>query len=123
MAKKTQTHTSILVISTGFLLIFMLKEWRWAAWLSLLVGIIGIASPLLSRVIHNAWMKLADVLGWFMPKILLGVVFYVFLFPIALLAGLFGRKDHLQLKLKPASTSTYSLFKRTIDKAYFEKPW
>lgn len=123
MAKKTQPYITILVISTGFLLIFFLKEWKWAAWISLIVGAAGIFSPFLARTINYLWMKLADILGWIMPKILLSIIFFVFLFPISLLAGLFGRKDHLQLKEESNSISTYSTFSRTVDKAYFEKPW
>ena len=123
MKKKSQPYVTILVISTGFLLIYFLKDWKWAAWISLTAGIIGILSPFLARKINYLWMKLADILGWIMPKIILSIVFFVFLFPISLLALLLGRKDHLQLKVKSGSRSTYSSFSRTFNKVYFEKPW
>jgi hypothetical protein len=123
MKKSTNTLSSILVISMGFLVIFFWKDWKWAAWVSLVVGTIGVISPFLANIIDFLWMNLAKALGWFMPKILLGLVFYLVLFPVSLLAGLFGRKDLLQLKLKPNATSTYSSFNRNMDKSYFEKPW
>lgn len=123
MHKEKQSYLTILVISVGFLAIFFLKDWRWAAWVSLAVGVTGIVSPFLSRKIHYLWMKLADILGWFMPKLILGLIFFLFLFPLSLLATLFGKKDHLQLKPKTGTTSTYLSFNRLVDKSYFEKPW
>ena len=123
MEKKTQTQSSVLVISMGFLVIFFFKDWLWAAWISLAIGIMGVLSPFLTKMIDYFWMSLAKALGWFMPKILLGLVFYLVLFPVSMLANLFGRKDNLQLKLKSNTVSTYSSFNRSIDKNYFEKPW
>jgi hypothetical protein len=123
MEKRTHAQSSVLVISMGFLVIFFLKDWLWAAWISLAIGIMGVLSSFLTKIIDYLWMSLAKALGWFMPKILLGLVFYLVLFPVSVLAGLFGRKDFLQLKLKSDTASTYSSFNRNIDKNYFEKPW
>ncbi|MDW8274229.1 MAG: SxtJ family membrane protein, partial [Chitinophagales bacterium] len=72
---------------------------------AILLGLIGMFSDLLSKYIHNAWMKLTEILGFFMNKLILGIVFFVFLTPIALLSRLAGRSN---LKLKKQESSYFS---------------
>jgi hypothetical protein len=123
MAQKIKTDPvkTMLTIAVGFLVIYMVSKQDWALWVSLSVGLIGILSPYLSRQIDWLWMKLAWLLSFIVPNILLSLIFYLFLFPIALLAKLFGNKDPLQLKKQP--TTAYKEVNKTFDKAGFEKPW
>lgn len=121
MAKKNDPQLTPQIISLGFLIIYLLSGWNWAVWIVLIISTIGVFSPYLSTIIHFLWMKLAELLGWIMHNLILGIVFYLFLFPTALLSKLFGRKDNLQLKLK--TNSTYNVVNRIFDSNYFEKPW
>ncbi len=41
--------------------------------------------------VYRAWMKLAHVLAWINTRILLGVIYFVFLMPIRGVMRLFGR--------------------------------
>ena len=66
-------------------------------------------------------MKLTMVLALIVPNILLGAIFYLFLFPIALLSRVFGKKDPMRLK---NSSSTVWVEKNAgFDAPSFEKPW
>ena len=65
-------------------------------------------------------MKLGKVLSYIVPNILLSIVFYVVLFPIALLSRL-SRKDPLMLS-KDHDTYFIDLEKET-DRRDFEKIW
>ena len=93
---------SQLVIVIGFLFlsyIFDVNYFRETAlfdvtWLrntALILGLIFTVSPTLSKAVLWFWGKLAHVLGWINTRIILSLVFYLFLLPIALLFKLFNR--------------------------------
>jgi len=110
----------MLVIAMGFLLIYLSTHLKWAIYVSLGAGLIGIVSTYLSQKVEWAWMKLALVLGYIVPNILLSIVFFVFLFPLAVISRIFN-KDPLMLSDK---YSTYFVeVNREMDKASFEKMW
>jgi hypothetical protein len=119
MAKDTSKST-MLIISTGFLVIYLLKSWQWAVYVSLGAGIVGIVSPFLSRKIEWLWMKLGKLLSYIVPNILLTLIFYLILFPIALLTKL-GRKDPLMLS--PDHESYFVDVGKEIEPKDFEKIW
>ena len=52
---------------------------------------IGVFSTVASQAFHRAWMGLAHVLGWVNSRILLSLLFYVVLTPIAIIQRLLGR--------------------------------
>ena len=118
--EKDTSKSTMLIISMGFLALHLIYSWQWAVIVSLAVGIIGIASPFLSRKIEWAWMKLGKLLGYIIPNILLGIVFYLFLFPISLLSRVF-EKDPLMLS-KDYDTYFIDVEKET-DRKDFEKIW
>jgi len=66
-------------------------------------------------------MKLAWVLSLIIPNILLSSIFFLFLFPIALLSRLFGKKDPLMLK--NPEKSVFRNQEKKFDKSSFENPW
>jgi hypothetical protein len=66
-------------------------------YVALLFGLLGILIPSLAKYIAIAWFKLADALNYVMSRIILGTVFFLFLFPISLLYKLF-KKDKLNLR-------------------------
>jgi hypothetical protein len=118
--KRTDTYKTLITISTGFLIIYLITKWNWAIIVSLIIGIIGILSPFLSKKIEWFWIKLAYILSLIFPKIILGLVFYLFLFPLSLLYRIFN-KDNLMLSSK--YNSYFSDIKKQPDKKNFEKPW
>jgi hypothetical protein len=79
------------------------------------------AKDLESLFIDKIWFKISFILSLIIPNILLGSIFYLILFPIALLSRLFGNKDPLNLK---NSLKTLFINKNTNFKAKsFEQPW
>ena len=118
--KNDNSKSTMLVISIGFLLLYIIFSWQWALYISLIIGIFGITSSYLSRKIEWIWMKLAKLLGYIVPNILLIIVFYLFLFPISLLSKIFN-KDPLMLSKKYGSY--FIDVNRKTDKKSFEKIW
>lgn len=110
----------MLTIAVGFIVLFLVFDWEWAVVVALIIGLIGVFSPYLSKKVEFLWMKLAYYLGLVIPNILLGAIFYLFLFPISLLSKLFKKDDPLYLKNRQ---STYVNSNKTFEKTSFEKPW
>ncbi len=111
----------MLTICVGFLVIFIITKLKWMLLLSLGVGLVGLFSPFLSKYIEFLWNKLAWLLGLIVPNILLSAIFYLFLFPIALLSKLFGKKDPFVLKNN--SDTVFITSNKEFDENSFEKPW
>jgi len=118
--KKDTSKSTILVISMGFLILYLVFSWQWAIITSLVIGLVGIISGTVSRIIEKGWMALSHILSFIIPSILLGIVFYLFLFPMSLISKLFT-KDSLMLSNK---YETYFVtINKEIDKKSFEKIW
>ncbi len=86
-----------LVISTGLIVIYFFKPYEALLMAAAVLGFVGVFVNPLAKWVTWGWYKLADLLGFVMSKVVLSIVFYVFLFPIALLARM-SKKDLLQLK-------------------------
>jgi hypothetical protein len=56
------------------------------------LAMLGLAAPGVLKPIQKAWMSLALVLGWFMTRVLLSLLFYLGFTSIGFLARLFGRR-------------------------------
>ena len=119
--KDTNPLQTVLVITVGFLVIALAAKVSWALYVSLVVGLLGLISSAAAKAIDYLWYKLAAVLALIVPNILLSVIFYLVLTPIAFLSRLFGAKD--QLILKNTKKSMFRDVERVFDKSYFEKPW
>lgn len=78
---------------------------------SLLLGVAGLARPGWIRWIYVVWMVLVFPIGWVVSHLILAVVYYLVLTPIALLVR-WRRGDPLQRRIDP-SASTYWTQRRT----------
>lgn len=87
---------------------------------ALVAGGIGILIPSLSRLIHDLWMKLAEIMGFVMNKVILGIVFFVFLLPIALLSRMFRRNP---LKMQKNTGSYFNERNFKYNKKSLEQLW
>ena len=68
--------------------------------------------------IEFIWFKIAYILGLIIPNIVLGVIFYFFLFPIALLYRV-SSKDLLHKKNK--SNTIFKDVNKTFEKQSFDE--
>ena len=95
--QKSKILETSLVLTTGFLLIFMITGIRIFLILAFSLGIIGIFIQPLAKIIAVLWFKLADILNFFVPKIVLGALFFLILFPVSFFYRMLN-KDKLLLK-------------------------
>ena len=54
--------------------------------------VLGLAIPAVLRPVQKAWMAFAVVLGWVMTRVILVVLFYVGVTPVALIARIVGKR-------------------------------
>lgn len=117
--KKTSVTVGIVLLIITFTL------WYYGKTSFIYFGAVGglfiilsyIAVPLL-RPFHMAWMMLALILGWFMSRVILIILFYLVFTPIGLAAKIFGKR-FLEMKIDK-SAETYwekreSIAKQPID--------
>lgn len=118
---KSNPVKTVLVIVTGFLILHLLFAWTWALYASALIGVLGLISILLAKAIEWVWHQLTWVLSLIIPNILLSMIFFLVLTPVAWLSRLFGNRDPLMLgRVYP---STFRDVNKRFDKVSFEKPW
>ena len=88
-------HTSLLVIAIGFAAFFLFFR---KDWMLLPVGIsaIGFIIGPIGEYIHVGWMLLAKVLGYINSRVLLSIVYFLVLTPIALLMRLLGKNQFIK---------------------------
>lgn len=88
---------TILVIVTGLLAIGWIFDIPILTKIAVVIGALSIFIPAAAKAIEWLWFKIALALGWVNSRILLSVIYFVFLMPIAWLSKLFT-KDPLALK-------------------------
>ena len=103
-----------IMVGTVLLIIAGLLFWKEkeSFQLFLAIGIVlfvaGIALPFILKPIYWVWMVFATILGWFMTRVILSLLFYVIITPIGLIARLFG-KQFLGLKMDRSKQSYWNM--------------
>jgi hypothetical protein len=72
--------------------------------LAALFLVLGLAIPAVLRPVQRAWMAFAIVLGWVMTRVILVVLFFVGVTPVALIARVVGKR-FLSLGFEPERAS------------------
>ena len=116
-----QQIQTILVI-----LLALLIGWKWTSdllffYFSVILSVVVLFSERAMFGIDFLWMKLTWLLSLIIPRIILSLLFYLFLTPLAFLSRIFGDGDPLQMK-KPAS-SMFRVEEPLSGPTSFEKMW
>lgn len=101
-------YKTILVIATGMLVISWITQAPWLSYLAGAIGAVSIFFPAAAGAIEWAWLKLAFILGYVNSRILLSIIYFAFLLPVAWISRLFV---HDPLALRNRKTSSL-FFKR-----------
>ncbi len=83
--------------------------------------ITGVIVPVLLTPVYWVWVKLAHLLGWINTRLLLGIIFFVIITPMAIVMKVFGR-DALNRKIDK-DTDSYWVPRPSIEsiKEYCER--
>lgn len=112
---------ALLVIVTGLVILFFIFKGKGFLYAAAIIGVLSLAIPVAGDAVIWLWFKLAEVLGWINSRILLSLIFYVFLFPIALLARA-ATKNKMHLK-KVKESSVYDTRNHKYTKNDLENIW
>ena len=114
-------YKSTLTIVIGFTLLSNYFANKQLLIFAIAIGIISILSEKANDKIIWTWNKLAEVLGVIMPNVLLTLVFYFFLTPLAFLNKINRKKNPLQLK--NITNSTFISQRKQFSPESLEKIW
>lgn len=104
----------------GLLVIAAILQNEVIAYIALGIGLISLIIPPVGYRVVWGWYKLAELLSRVMNPLILGLVYYTFISPIAILFRLFGNDP---LELKTTKGSMYEIRDKTYSKEDLEKPW
>ncbi len=116
-----QPFKTVLTICGGLLLIFLVTKMYAILFIVAFLLIASFFSKPFASLIDRLWMSLSLILSKIFPPILLTIIFYFFLTPIAILSRIFGEKNPLHLK--NTENSLFKTVNKTFEKSSFEKPW
>lgn len=112
-----------LAISTGLLVLYMfVYPSRYLLYVGTSVGALTLLWPALAQWISWGWYKLAEGLGYVNSRILLTLVFFGFLLPVAVLYRFFNR-DMLALKSGRTDKSLYKERNHTYSADDLKNVW
>ena len=118
MKKET---TSLIIIIAGFLLFSFLFKNYWPVLIATIICLPGFIYHPWAQKIHWAWMGLAGILGWINTRIILFIVFYLILTPVAFFTRLAGK---LSFKKQNKNNDTLFINRGHIyGKTDLENPW
>ena len=91
------TFGIIFFITSAFFFYYDIEVFRLFGVIASAFIVLGLIFPILLKPLYVIWMTFAVILGWFMTRIILILLFYFVVTPIALLTKIFG-EDFLALK-------------------------
>jgi len=100
----------ILLIISGFLFWNEKETYKIFLVISISLFLTSIAKPAVLKPVYWIWMIFAIILGWFMTRVILSLLFYVVFTTIGLSSRLFG-KQFLELRWDKSKES-YWKFKK-----------
>lgn len=118
-----KTYETITVIVTGLVVVFLILGSRYPGLLyaAVSIGVPALISRRFAGFIERLWMGMARFLGRIVPVILMALLFFLILTPLAWLRRLTQRQNSLHLN--NTTTSLFVDHERKIDAAYFGKTW
>ena len=118
---KSDPSKTNLTICLGFIIIYFFSENSLFITIALIVGSLGLISEKSNLSIEKCWFLLAKILGYIVPNIILGLIFYLILTPISLIYLLFNKDGKIQSKTK--KPSQFITVNKNFKPSSFENPW
>ena len=120
---KLNSNPSLTVLTIVFGLLFFnyFLEDEIIFYVCLFLSGIGVLSNKSSVIIEKIWFKVSYILSQIIPNILLSLIFFLLLTPIALLSKLF--KSKTDFNSKNNQNTTFKTQNKSFVKESFERAW
>jgi phage-related protein len=116
-----KSHTTILSIVFGFFVLNLILDSLIINYCLIGLMAVSLISETISNFIEKIWNGLAQLLSYIVPNLLLTLVFFLLLTPLALLAKLFNSESDYLIKNRKGSI--FRDPQKSISKDSFEKAW
>ena len=121
MSKNYKAKETVLGITVGLLVLYVVFRGRGFLYCALGIGLAGVFSYDLSGKIDWLWTRLARVMAAVSNSILLSLVFFLLVTPVALVRR--WRKKDVMRRFDPKATSNFSDREHGFTAKDFEKTW
>jgi hypothetical protein len=119
--KRLEVINTVNVLALAFLLLNLLFQQTWLQYTGISLLVLNLFKNPLTLLLTKVWLKFAHVIGAINSRILLTVIFYLFLTPIAIITRTFNKTIAGNF-FKRQQSYFYELNK-TYKKSDFEKTW
>jgi hypothetical protein len=92
----------------------------WLLMFSLITGITGLLVPVAGKVVHELWMKFAELLGFVTNRVILAAIFFVIVCPLGWISKKLGKSS---IVIKPGAVSNFKERNHTYSKEDLENMW
>ena len=94
--KKLKQFSGLMLFVSGIFLYYF-YPWKPSFWLGSfsvfsVIFLIGLFIPSAVRKIQRLWMGLAFIMGWFVSRFLLGLIYFFIVAPIGAISRVFGKR-------------------------------
>lgn len=121
MEIKSNPSLTVLTIVFGLLFFNHFFDNEIIIYVCLFISGLGVVSNKSSVIIEKIWFKVSYLLSQIIPNILLSLIFFLFLTPIALLSKLFNSKTDFNSKNN--QNTTFKTQNKSFVKKSFERAW
>jgi len=118
-----KSHTTILSIVFGFLIINLFLDSSTLTYILIAIAGLSLIFENISNFIEMLWNKLALILSYITPNILLTTVFYLLLTPLSILAKVFKAHTDYELVDGNSKSNYKEVPAKKFTKEYFERAW
>lgn len=115
-----KTLETLSVLALFFLILFTFFKISWAVYVSIFLLALSLFENPLSEFISASWLNFSKILGKISNFIILCMVFYALITPLALIWRLFNKKEFRHF-LSNKNTSVFEDVDRDFSQNYFEK--
>ena len=121
MKIKSNPSLTVLTIVFGLLFFNHFLNNEMILYLTLILSGLGVFSPKISLILEKIWFKTSFILSQIIPNVLLSLIFFLILTPIALLSKLF--KSQTDFNSNNNQKTTFKTQNKSFDKNSFERAW
>lgn len=98
-----ERYKAQLALVCGFALLYLVFKISFFMFIAISASFIFLFIPFLGNLLLKAWFKFAEILGWVNSRILLSVVFILFVVPLAFVKRIFGGNNPMKAVKQNAS--------------------
>ena len=120
---RTETLKTLNVLAAAALAAYLLTRRPWLLYTAFALLLLGLAENPLARLLSCGWLKFSELLGVVNSKIILSLMFYLVLTPVAFFYRLFNKRASAHFTADPGGTLFEDIPPDATSKLSFEKTW